>query len=97
MFKTPIYGSGKGENNLPAGKPAMPMAPIPDPLSFINAIFFEFPVRLMKSFTQPFHPTPPEGMEPRVTRKHTPHGEVVQEMTTIDLKNKNIFGTGGSQ
>ena len=94
--KTPIYGSGDGRPALPAAP--QPLGFPPNPVALFTAMF-QMPINLVNSFFQPI--MGPEkkndGMDGRVERRFTPHGEVVQEMTTRQLVDKNIFGAGGSQ
>lgn len=102
MIGTPLYGSGDGSPTLPAAPPALPtpgnpVAP-PSPFAVFNALFVELPMNFMQGLMAPFQATPKDdGMDSRTSRRFTPHGEVVQEMSTTDLKSKNIFGSGGSQ
>jgi hypothetical protein len=91
-FGTVIYGSGDRDGVLPRADPAS------DPFAVLNQVL-TFPLRVFnEALTAMAQPAGQQnGDESMKYRRHTPHGEVVQTMSTKTLKAKNIFGSGGSQ
>lgn len=90
-FGTVIYGSGDGNEVLPRAQQ--------DPFAALNQIL-TFPFRVLNEGLNAMAQSNGQqqnGADSVKSRRHTAHGELVQTMSTRDLKAKNIFGTGGSQ
>ncbi len=89
---TVIYGSGDGSSML--SRSPRSMSPV-DALGQALLLPFTLPLQIVESLRS--GPGYADGYGGRIMRQFTPHGEVVQEMTTRQLNSKNIFGAGGSQ
>ncbi len=89
-FGTVIYGSDK---------PFLPRAsPEQNPLAVLNEVL-TFPLRVFNEGLNLMAQSMGQQNGEAFTkfRRHTAHGELVQTMSTKELKAKNIFGSGGSQ
>lgn len=91
VVSTTIYGSGDGDEVLPRA------GPFSDPFA-IFAQILSLPLQVLNTALQSITSSQTDDdMGQRKYRSHTPHGELVQTMSTQELNKKNIFGSGGSQ